>query len=182
MRWFFQGARSELYRMQAPGLYEKEKPTLLFKVGDGLFVAEGGFLELDLVCDSVDSDVAVLGERNCIFGPNLAEMLGDHLLEDLALVVLGSGDCFLKELLGAEQGGIRHENHLLIGGGAEAERISRATGSLIQLADERHHGGIGDRHIDVPLELEAPDVLVGVCNGVVAVNQIHKKCSVRHSG
>jgi len=157
-----------------------KSPTLFLKVGDALFVAEGRLLELDLICNSVNCDIAVFCERNIVLFPYLTEVFSDHLFEDLTTVVLGSGICFFEELLGAEESCGREQSQLLIGGRAETERISASTACLVQLADVSHDRTVSDCHINVTFVLKTPDIFMGVSNGVVAVDQIHEKSCVHH--
>jgi len=159
----------------APG---KEKPTLFLKIGDALFIAEGRLLELYLIGDTIDSDVAIFGERNVVLFPDLTEIFGNHLLEDFALVVLGSSNGLIEICFGADELSASHKSQFLLSVRAEAERISCTTGSLVKAGDERHNGSVRDCHIYVFLVGEAPDVAMGKSNSVVAVNQIDVECGV----
>lgn len=165
---------------EAPGRNQKGRALCPLHLGEGLFVGEGRLLELDLIGDTVRGHVPVLSEGDIVLMPDLSEPLGHELLEGLALIVAAGVLDVLEVLLGAKELRTRHKGDLDILVGAEAESHALTAGSLVHAEDGRKHGLIGISHIDITVEEEAEDVVVGVREGVVAVDEVEKQSGVSH--
>jgi len=152
------------------------------ELGENLLVGECGALKLDLIGDAVRGHIPVLSEGDIVLMPDLPETLGHELLEGLALIVAAGVLNILEVLLGAKELRTRHKGDLDILVGAEAESHALTAGSLVHAEDSRKHGGVGISHIDVAVEEEAEDVVVGVRKGVVAVDEVEKQSGVGSHG
>ena len=154
-------------------------------MAEGLLVAEGGRLELDLIGSAVgELNVSALGEGDAVFRPLLTEVLGAEFLEDFALVVLAFGFQFFKELDGAEHDGfgVEFENFALSLGGLETDAHSVSTAGTVKLADHRQDVAFCKAGNDVAVFGKAENVIVGIGFGIVAVKHCLEKCGVVHSG
>ena len=149
----------------------------LAKIGKGLFIAESSFLVLDLIGNPINSQVTIFGERNVVLFPDLTELFGHKLLKDFAVVVFAFSLEIFHIGFRAKGLSIGEKSDLLIGVGAEAESHARAATGAIKLADIGHNLSRSGRHIDHLFIGEAPDIVVGISHGVVAVDHHLEKSS-----
>ena len=150
------------------------------EVQQGLFACKGRRFIFNLIGDTINSDISVIGERNGIFNPFLTERLGDELLENLALVVLAFLDHMVEEVGGAKA--LRELEHidLLVNGRLEAEREASATARLVELKYGLDLASIHMSHIDEATETEAHNVAMGEAHGVVGVEHLFEECCIGH--
>ena len=152
----------------------------LAEVCQSLLVCEGCLLELYLVGNSVDFDIARLGEGDVILDPDLSELFGDQFFEDFTAVILGVCEELFEELQGAERFSVGHKEHFLFLVGLEAKAISLPTACLVKAGDIGHEVGAGDCHIDHAIKGEAPDVVVRIGKFVVVVDHVCVQGDVCH--
>lgn len=133
-----------------------------------------------MIRDAADLDIARFGERYIVFRPLLTEVLGDHLLEYLAAIVLAVGTLVIKVLGRAKRPRACHKEAALVIGGAEAKSKATTAACVIQFAHESHDLGGGGRHIDDAFVVEAPDVVVGKGRAVVTVNHGFEESGIGH--
>lgn len=150
------------------------------EVQQGLFACEGRRFIFNLIGDTVNRDIPVLGERNGILDPFLPERLGDELLKNLALVVLAFLDHMVEQVGGAKAFRKLEHIDLLVDGRLEAEREASATARLVEFQHGLDLASIHMSHIDEATETEAHNVAMGVAHGVVGVEHLFEKRSVHH--
>ncbi len=150
------------------------------EVQQGLFACKGCRFIFNLIGDTVNRDVPVLGEWNGIFDPFLTERLGDELLENLALVVLAFLDHMVEEVGGAKALSELEHIDLLVDCRLEAEREASATARLVELEHSLDLASIHMSHIDEATETEAHNVAMGEAHGVVGVEHLFEECCVHH--
>ena len=150
------------------------------EVQQGLFACEGRRFIFNLIGDTVNRDIAVIGERNGVFNPLLTERLSDELLENLAFVVLAFLDHMVEQVGGAKALSELEHIDLLFDGRLEAEREACATARLIEFQNGLDLASIHMGHINKPTETEAHNVAMGVAHGVVGVEHLFEECCVGH--
>jgi len=148
---------------------------LSFKPCKDFFACEGSLFKFDLIGCPIYCEIPAQGEGEIIFRPNLPDIFSTELFKDFAFIVDRLFYNCIKPLFRADQlRAFGQKEDFLFSGGIEAKTVPAAVfrGRLVKGEDIGENFGSGGNRVHIAFEDEAENVIVRICEAVIAIDQI----------